>query len=277
MKNIQVDEDVFKALQEKAIPFEDITPNHVIRRLLGLKLENLLNLSEISNEGKFLEKEKLVEIIPIERSQLSEITSIDKYEHISTAFQDLRKSMQGIHPAFITFLIDKYCDKKGDFTPTQVIDFFRKFNLDTERGLWNPCMPNPHGGEKDGKTSCERCVDHYRQTRKFACWNGRDLKNNCDDILCRYHPKNENSIIRKNRCDLRKGVIWKRDKPDFPYKYGNFYINIIKEELLKNKKVPLKNLLAVFYHKEVYDNTLLEKFFKDFHLSEIEIQTFFTL
>ncbi len=32
---IEIDEEVYAALKDKAIPFEDKTPNDVIRRLLG--------------------------------------------------------------------------------------------------------------------------------------------------------------------------------------------------------------------------------------------------
>jgi hypothetical protein len=52
MKVIRIDDDVWKILQQKAIPFED-TPNTVLRRILGLNGEPK---PAVSNEGRKEEK-----------------------------------------------------------------------------------------------------------------------------------------------------------------------------------------------------------------------------
>ncbi len=37
MKSIEIDNEVYACLRNQAIPFEESTPNHVIRRILGLE------------------------------------------------------------------------------------------------------------------------------------------------------------------------------------------------------------------------------------------------
>jgi len=41
MRTMEIDDEVFAYLQSQAIPFEEPTPNHVIRRLLGLKAKDI--------------------------------------------------------------------------------------------------------------------------------------------------------------------------------------------------------------------------------------------
>ena len=88
---------------------------------------------------------------------------------------------------------------------------------------------------QNGLISCQRTIEHFRQTRKFGCWGGKDIKENCNSANeCIYHPENDEKI--QNKCDLRNGVIWKRTSPDSPFTYGKYYLEVIKigEELLES-------------------------------------------
>ncbi|MEW5947120.1 MAG: hypothetical protein AB1742_13065 [bacterium] len=43
MRNIEIDEEVYKELKKRAIPFEDKTPNDVLRKLLGITNKTSIN------------------------------------------------------------------------------------------------------------------------------------------------------------------------------------------------------------------------------------------
>ena len=104
--------------------------------------------------------------------------------------------------------------------------------------------------------------------------NGRDVKQGCDaSAICVYHPDNPDKL--KNKCNLRNGAIWKRENPDSPFSYGKNYLEVIKDQLLGKKKIPLKDLLAVFYTNDAYDEAAQKKFMTDFHLTQKEYELFF--
>ena len=90
---------------------------------------------------------------------------------------------------------------------------------------------------------------------------------NCPmEAKCIYHPENPDKI--KNKCDLRKGVIWKRSSPVSPFTYGSKYIDIVKTELLDGKTMPLEPLLSLFYPDRTYDEAFVDEFRSDFHFKE---------
>jgi hypothetical protein len=187
----------------------------------------------------------------------------------------VRKVSIETHSAFLTFLMDKSLNTKGNYQSGQIIDFMEKFNLKSVSGvLRNPWMKSPYGGDNNGKVSCQRTIEHFRQTRKFGCWSGRDTKPDCNNIECQYHPESKSGIT--NKCDLRNGVIWKRNNVNAPFSYGKKYLEIVKTELLKNKTIPLQQLLNVFYPNSNYDESLVNQFVRDFHLTEDELTHLFS-
>lgn len=267
--SIDIDIEVFEKLKEMAIPFVDTTPNLVLRRFLGLSMKNLdrklsLDILSSPNGVAAIIKEDTDTIIAIKDAPSTLVSTINQ----------LRSSSSYAHPAFLTFLMDKYWNTNGNYKTSQIISFLEKVNLRISSGAYrNPWMPAPYKGEKNGSVSCTRTIEHFRQTRKFGCWGGKDIKTNCDaGDSCNYHPDNPSPI--KNKCDLRKGVIWKRANHDSPYEYGKDYVGFIKRELLTNKHMPLKPLLSVFYPKRPFNKNLVNTFKKDFHFNEREMELF---
>ena len=51
MATIEVDNEVIDKLKEIAIPFVDLTPNHVIRRVLGMKSKIAIETRGASEEN----------------------------------------------------------------------------------------------------------------------------------------------------------------------------------------------------------------------------------
>jgi hypothetical protein len=134
-------------------------------------------------------------------------------------------------------------------------------------------MADPYKGEKYGSVSCTRTIEHFRQTRRFSCWLGRNSKADCgENHTCIYHPGNSDEI--KNKCDLSKGVIWKRFKPNSPFSFGANYISVVDRELLNRKGILLKPLLSVFYPLELFNKHTIEVFQKDFNFEPEEMMLF---
>lgn len=252
---IEIDEEVFLKLKELAEPFVDMTPNHVIRRLAGLSSKHVEQETKIPLSPK----------LPRERS-----LSIQGKIPADQTILRLREATAFVHSAFLTFLMDKHLNTKGNYKTSDIIPFFEQFKMVTTSGyLRNPWMASPY----ENKSSCQRTVEHFRQCRKFGCWGGRNTKANCTKSSCEYHPENKDGP--KNRCDLRKGVIWKRESRQYPASYGDNYIEIVKKDLLNGKRIPLNPLLSVFYPNDHFDEKLIERFFKDFNMNEQEITQFF--
>lgn len=254
MKTIEIDDDVYDELGKIAKPFVDNTPSMVIRKLIAYysKQRYTVQDKKISDEvGSSIESNRLV------------------FQSTSSDIEQLRKETSFVHQAFLTFLMDNYTNSTGNFQISDIIPFMEAFNLRLPSGLLrNPWMKAPYRSNK----SCINTIEHFRQTRKFGCWNGKDTKENCNaENYCIYHPNNEHKI--NNKCDLRFGVIWKRDNPNSPFTYGIHYIEVIENELLENQKIPLKPLLAVLYPTQKYENKLVDRFLLDFHLDE-EIDLF---
>jgi hypothetical protein len=159
---------------------------------------------------------------------------------------------------------------------THIMKFMESFNLRLPSGEYrNPWMKKSYGGEKNGLVSCQRTIEHFRQARKFGCWNGRDVKQGCDaHEYCIYHPDNPDKL--KNKCDRRKGAIWKRDDPNSPFVYGANYLDVIKNQLLGKSSIPLKSLLSIFYPKFEFGVDVVNKFKSDFHLTTEEFSLFFS-
>jgi hypothetical protein len=186
------------------------------------------------------------------------------------AFARLREITAHVHSAFLTFLMDKYLNAKGNYKTSDIIPFFEQVNLVTPSGSFrNPWMDRPY----ENPSSCQRTVEHYRQCRKFGCWGGENSKTNCVKFSCEYHPNNKDGP--KNKCDFRKSVIWKREKPQYPSCYGDKYIEVVKRDLLKGKPIPLKPLLSVFYPNDYFDEKLIKRFVEDFHINKQEMAEFF--
>ena len=268
MIQIDIDMEVFEKLGEIAIPFVETSPNIVIRRILGLARSSVQSSESTSIENAESGNEKAKTIT----GPLSENLEIKK---INQDIDKLRNLSSETHPAFLTFLMDKFNNTKGNYTTSNILEFMEEINLHLPNGsFFNPWMKAPYGGEKNGIISCQRTIEHFRQTRKFGCWDGRDVKKDCDLVAtCKYHPKNEEII--KNKCDLRNGVIWKRSSPDLPYTYGRYYLEIIKEQLLKGHTIPLEPLLKVLYSGISYDPEIIMQFKTDFHFNEEEFSTLF--
>lgn len=263
---IKIDIEVFEKLKEIAIPFIDTTPNLVIRRLLGLGSKKLAGNKEGASFIKASRK-------------ITQKTSVATPEYNGgpsndIAIEELRVKSSFAHPAFLTFLMDKFYNSHGNYSTSGIIPFMGKMKMQTISGGYrNPWMKAPYGGEKNGRNSCIRTIEHFRQTRKFGCWGGKNIKANCDaNDYCIYHPGNPDVI--KNKCDLRKGAIWKRENPDSPFTYGANYLEVIKQELLSNKEMPLEPLLSVFYSNEILNPNLVSKFKEDFNLNESEMELF---
>jgi len=269
MNKIEVDNDVYRKLGEIAIPFKETTPNMVLRRLIGLP-EAQLSTREIPVDAYQSRNEKLVSSLSDRQSHPLQLSSIKNY------IEELRTESSETHPAFLTFLMDKYNNTKGNYKTSDIVEFMEKIHLKLPNGaFWNPWMKAPYGGQKNGLISCQRTIEHYKQTRKFGCWGGKDIKNNCDFFnTCDYHPNSK--VEMKNKCDLRNGVIWKRESPDSPFNYGRNYLNVIKKELLKNRSIILKPLLKIVYLGCAYDTNLIEQFKNEFHLNNDEFNTLFT-
>lgn len=135
-------------------------------------------------------------------------------------------------------------------------------------------MKYAYSGKNNGLTSCQRTIEHFKQTRKFGCWGGKDTKVNCDaKFECIYHPKNETKM--QNKCDLHKGVIWKRNNPGSPFEYSVNYLQVVKDELLRGKRMPLKPMLQAFYKGRNYTNDFIGQFKKDFHFNSEEMSFLF--
>jgi len=257
MKTIDIDIEVFDKLKKIAVPFVDTTPNMVIRRLLGLSRETQdeIQSSKVNSSSKSTRRRRIV--VP-DQKHVPGGSSIDQ----------LGKASPQTHPAFLTFLMDKKTNRHGNYKTSEIISFMEEVNLVSISGAYrNPWMNAPYGGEKNGRISCQRTIEHFKQTRKFGCWNGKDIKVDCDaDNICIYHPNHPDEI--KNKCDLRKGVIWKRANPESSFTYGAHYIDVVEKELLEGRAMPLKPLLAVFYPDRSFSDDLIEEFKRDFNFNE---------
>jgi len=263
MKTIEVDEEVYEKIANMAKPFVETSPNMVIRRILGLTPQ------KVDNSGD--KNRRVVNKV----GRQSSINHISQTGGTMAAIEDLRSKSQFVHPAFLTYLMDKYSNTNGNYKITDIMKFMESFNLRLPSGAYrNPWMKKSYGGEKNGLVSCQRTIEHFRQTRKFGCWNGQDVKHGCDaSEFCIDHPENPDKL--KNKCDRRKGAIWKRDTPNSQFVYGANYLNVIKDQLLEKRKIPLKLLLAVFYPDNGFGVDVVNKFKSDFHLAIDEFSIFF--
>lgn len=248
MKTIEIDPEVYEKLKEFADPFIERSPNDVLRRILGLSAaSNTVGYPSTGQPGTAAFR------VP--------------------AWSDLRLGTRHVHPGFLTFLIDKHKAAGGGFSTTDIIPFMDRFNLVTPSGSYrNPWVERPYGGRKRGKMSCEGSVEQYRQCRHYGCWGGRDSKVGCNDQDCRYHPRNPcpETSVGRNKCDLRKGVIWKRQSPLAPYAFGRDYVEIIRSEFLKGRTIPLGLLARAFYPGEEENERALSQFLEKFHIDDRE-------
>ena len=248
MKTIDIDLEVYEKLKELADPFVERSPNDVLRRILGLSAAG-------GGAGDVMSG-------PAETTAFRE-----------PAWGDLRESAAQVHPGFLTFLIDKCKAPGGGFSTADIIPFMDRFNLVSTSGFYrNPWMEKPYGGRKRGKMSCEGSIEQYRQCRHYGCWGGRDSKAGCDDLGCRYHPRNPcpESCVGRNKCDLRKGVIWKRQSPLTPYTFGTDYVEIVRSEFLKGRTISLGLLAGAFYPGEEKNERALIQFTEQFHVDDRE-------
>ncbi len=248
MRTIKIDEQVWEKLQELAVPLVD-EANDVLRRVLGLD----------KKEG-IAKSRKPQRRLPRE-SDDSRLKNLDK----------LRTQTSYVKPAFLTFLVWKYHESlpPGTSFSAATKTFMTKVGLKIDSKYWNPWMKDAY---KDW-SSCQKTIAHFRECRKFGCWNGRNSKANCREYSCAYHP--ENPVEMKNKCDLTKGVIWRRQRPDAGYELGVEYMNIIKTELLECKSMPLPLMLSVFYPGQAFNSSLVERFRAQLNLSDAELRYFF--
>ena len=263
MKTIEIDDEVYDIIGKIAKPFVETTPNMVIRRILGLSPQKVVS---------FVDNNRRAGAKTGRQSSESHISQIAEN---TAAIEKLRSKSYFVHPAFLTYLMDKYSNTKGNYKIPDIMKFMESVNLRLPSGAYrNPWMKKPYGGEKNGLVSCQRTIEHFRQTRKYGCWNGKDVKHGCDaSDFCIYHPENPDEL--KNKCDLRKGAIWKRNSPNSPFVYGANYINVITDQLLQKRKLPLKPLLTVFYPDDEFGVDVVNRFKSDFHLTDEEFSVFF--
>jgi hypothetical protein len=257
MKLIEIEDDIYNELGQIASPFIDRTPSMVIRKLLDHYSETISSREE--NESMDTPR-------PVVKSTIS--------QEIPTNIRHLKQVTPFVHPAFLTFLLDKYYNSTGNFRTSEIVSFMESMNLRLPSGLYmNPWMKAPYGGRNNGATSCVNTIEHFRQARKFGCWNGKNTKINCNaKSYCIYHPDNEYEIT--NKCDLRYGIIWKRNDPNSPFEYGHHYEEVVENELLKNQQIPTEVLLAVIYPREEYRNELVDRFLLDFNIDYEEADLF---
>lgn len=244
MKSIEIDDEVYEKLGKLASPFVEINPNQVLRRLLGLNT----NISILPEPPLDDPNEILIE--------------------------QLRLASSHVHPAFLTFLIDKQYNSHGNFKISDIIGFMDIYNLKLNSGSFrNPWMKAAYKGKDSGSISCTRTIEHFKQARRFSCWLGRNSKDDCNETFtCIYHPDNSENIT--NKCDLKKGVIWKRFNPKSPFSYGSNYIDVIHKELLDGKGVLLKPILAVFYPQNEFNPETITLFKYYFNLRNEEMRLF---
>lgn len=269
-KTIEVDVKVFEKLAEIAIPFVDITPNMVLRRILKLGPETEKNVFT-ENQSTILRETRRRNIRDVDENEVSHELKFNTEE-----IDALRRTSDEVHPAFLTFLMDKYLNAHGNYKTQQIRMFMQKANLVSSEGVYrNPWMNNPYRGQQNGLISCQRTIEHFRQARKFGCWGGMNTKEGCNKQYdCIYHPSNPDGI--KNKCDLRKGVIWKRIDSNSPFSYGSNYIQVVKNELLRGSKIQLDKLILIFYPDEEYSQELINCFKKELNFSEEEMGHFFS-
>lgn len=253
MKTIEIDNEVYEKLGELAKPFVDTSPNHVLRRLLSLNTNTTVVKPPYDNKDE-------IESKPDDQGKI--------------LIEKLRLASLHVHPAFLTFLIDKYYNTHGNFKVSDIIDFMVCYNLRLNSGsLRNPWMPSAYKGKDNGSISCTRTIEHFRQTRRYACWLGKNSKVDCNENLsCIYHPDNSDSI--RNKCDLRKGVIWKRFNPGEAFSYSADYIDVVDKELLNGKGILLKPLLSVFYPQNQFNTETINYFKHEFNLRDDEMRLF---
>ncbi len=248
MKTIEIDPEVYEKLKELADPFVEKSPNDVLRRILGFSVPGI-GAGEVPPGPPGTEAFR------------------------EPAWSDLRQGSGHVHPAFLTFLVDKHKAAGGGFSTADIVPFMDRFKLVTASGFYhNPWMERPYGGRKRGKMSCEGSVEQYRQCRHYGCWGGRDSKAGCDDLGCRYHPRNPcpESSVARNKCDLRKGVIWKRQSPLAPYTFGKDYVEVVRSEFLKGQTISLGLLARAFYPGEKENERAISQFGEEFHIDQRE-------
>ena len=261
---IEVDEQVFDILKERAVPFVDTSPNLVIRRLLGLPIKDAGEEPKSSGSHGISE---------IKQNIVTRMAGKD-IRFVTGAIEQLRTDSGRTHPGFLTFLMDKFHNAQGNYKTSDIISFLENANLRMSSGAYrNPWMRAAYKGEKNGRCSCTASIEQFRQARKFGCWWGKNIKANCDSQdFCIYHPDNPDPI--RNKCDLRKGVIWKRANPNSPFEYGLHYVDFVKLELLGKMAMPLEPLLSVFYPDMPFNKVLVSRFMEAFHLNEKEMALF---
>lgn len=263
MRTIEIDDQVFEFLGKNAIPFQETSPNMVLRRLL--------ELTESPPQEPNVPKSPKPDKTP---PRLISANESSHYAKIQDRISELHRQTTHVKPAFLTFLMDKYKNTNGNFKTSDIFPFLDAVNLRHPSGKYrNPWMQQAYGGQKNGEQSCLRTIEHFRQTRRYGCWGGRDQKIECDaERTCIYHPKNPDLI--KNKCDLERGVVWKRATPSAPYSYGLKYVETIDRDLLGGKGLALEPLLAVFYPEDEFDDALVEIFRRDFNITDEEIKLF---
>lgn len=259
MKIIEIDDEVYEKLGKLAKPFVEKSPNDVLRRLLDLKINIPMPIKILLDDSK------------------GEFDESKPYDQNKILIEKLRLASLHVHPAFLTFLMDKHYNTHGNFKTPDIISFMDSYNLKLNSGLFrNPWMKSAYKGEDNGTISCTRTIEHFRQARRFACWLGRNRKFDCNEnYSCRYHP-DSNSDIR-NKCDLRKGVIWKKLNYESPFSYGANYIDVVDKELLDGKGILLKPILAVFYPQNEFNSETIRLFKHDFNLRDDEMKLFIVI
>ena len=256
MISIEIDEDVYEKLGKLATPFVEKNPNDVLRRLLGLA------------------SRAPIPRVPFPDESIDKANRSSPHDRNKFLIEQLRLASLHVHPAFLTFLLDKQLNSQGNFKTSDILGFMDMYNLRLGSGLFrNPWMKSIYKGKDGGSISCTRTIEHFKQARRFACWLGRDSKSGCNENrTCGYHPDSSQDI--KNKCDLQKGVIWKRFNRGSPFSYGSNYIDVVDTELLNGKGILLRPLLAVFYPQNEFNEDTVRLFKHGFNLRDDEMRLF---
>ena len=140
MKIIEVDDEVYEVLGNISIPFKETSPNMVLRRILGIDEKKRIKWQK-ERDKECREKIELIKQDPDSRQRL------EKY--IKDKIFQLNFESENVHSAFLTFLIDKYYNSRGNFSVSNTITFMELFNLRMPSGKFrNPWMREPIQGIK---------------------------------------------------------------------------------------------------------------------------------
>jgi len=122
----------------------------------------------------------------------------------------------------------------------------------------------------NGNRVRHQTIFHYREPRQYGCFYGVEDRLNCNKYDCEYLSAEKS---QSNWCNKDRGNIYVKNTPQSPVKLAEKYIQVIKENILKNKLIDINLLVEYFYGDNDFDS--IKKFIEDFNITEEEFKTFF--